>query len=211
MEDALRPGVRVTLAMGESAEHGTVPTGPLAGQVVLKGRLAHPLDPKQQHGMYWGYQTRLASNLAAALSECPFQVTLPPVLYAFIRAEQMVALLGVAGTPSLCTCSCMQHIQGNAYEDVSAIEYRLMEQGAQWSLQLPRKALCSAYIACSTVSNPNACIFGIICITSCTGKPISLARRRHAENPTSLIVQQLEQLPCYPKASAAPSLLLGGS
>lgn len=79
MEEALRSGVRVTLAMGESAEHETVPSGPLAGQVVLKGRLAHPLDPKRQHGMYWGYQTRLASNLAAALSECPFQVMLSPV------------------------------------------------------------------------------------------------------------------------------------
>ena len=74
VEEALRPGVRVTLAMGESAEHSTISNGPLAGQVVLIGRTAHPLDPKQQRGMYWGYQTRLAPSLAAALSDCPFQV-----------------------------------------------------------------------------------------------------------------------------------------
>ncbi|KAK9842784.1 hypothetical protein WJX74_002415 [Apatococcus lobatus] len=75
VEEALRPGLRVTLAMGESAEHMTISKGPFAGQVVLRGCLAHPLDPKQQRGMYWGYQTRLAPNLAAALSDCPFQAS----------------------------------------------------------------------------------------------------------------------------------------
>ncbi len=73
-EEALRSGARVTLAMGDSAEHTTIAKGPLTGRVVIKGRLAHPLDPKRLHGMYWGYQTRLASNLQAALDDCPFQV-----------------------------------------------------------------------------------------------------------------------------------------
>ena len=77
VEQALRTGLRVTLAMGESKEHSTISKGPLSGQVVIKGRIAHPLDPKQQHGLYWGYQTRLAPSLAAALEDCPFQVQLP--------------------------------------------------------------------------------------------------------------------------------------
>ncbi|KAK9866650.1 hypothetical protein WJX84_000349 [Apatococcus fuscideae] len=75
VEQALRTGLRVTLAMGESKEHSTISKGPLSGQVVIKGRIAHPLDPKQQHGLYWGYQTRLAPSLAAALEDCPFQAS----------------------------------------------------------------------------------------------------------------------------------------
>jgi hypothetical protein len=31
--------------------------------------------PRESLGMYWGYTTRLAENLTAAINECPFEVS----------------------------------------------------------------------------------------------------------------------------------------
>ena len=72
MPEALQTGVRVTLAMGDAPEPEPSPAG--EGEV-LPARLVSPSEPREAAGLYWGYTTRLAAGLSAALSDCPFEVT----------------------------------------------------------------------------------------------------------------------------------------
>ena len=36
--------------------------------------LAQPSDPRQQLGLYWGYQTRIATSVKQVLDSSPYQV-----------------------------------------------------------------------------------------------------------------------------------------
>ena len=72
MPEALQPGVRVTLAMGDAPEPEPSPTG--EGEV-LPAQLVAPAEPREAAGMYWGYTTRLAAGLSAAITDSPFEVT----------------------------------------------------------------------------------------------------------------------------------------
>merc|ERR1719354_231987 len=56
-------GTRVTIDFGESYEGGQVPTG----------RAVSPDTPRAKHGLYWGYQTRMAHGIDKVISECPFK------------------------------------------------------------------------------------------------------------------------------------------
>ena len=64
---AVKQGVRLTLAMGATPQHGTA-----GGQAVLRGALALPGDPREAGGLYWGYATRIAPTWDAMLRQCPF-------------------------------------------------------------------------------------------------------------------------------------------
>lgn len=61
----------MTLAMGDAPEPEPHPTGD--GEV-LPARIVSPAEPRQAAGLYWGYTTRLAAGLSAALQNCPFEV-----------------------------------------------------------------------------------------------------------------------------------------
>lgn len=72
MQDAyvgrvLRPGARVTLAMGDEAESEW-----MDGWEVYKAQLATPADPRERRGQYWGYLTRIAPSLESLFEGCPF-------------------------------------------------------------------------------------------------------------------------------------------
>lgn len=41
---------------------------------VLPARVVSPAEPREAAGLYWGYSTRLAAGLGAALTDCPFEV-----------------------------------------------------------------------------------------------------------------------------------------
>lgn len=71
MQEALQPGLRVTLAMGDAPQPEPSPDGD--GEV-LPARLADPSEPREKTGLYWGATTRLASGLSASLKDCPFEV-----------------------------------------------------------------------------------------------------------------------------------------
>lgn len=57
----LAPGVRVTVRI--DAVTGKAPNGSTAKQRLL-GSVVSPRDPRQRHGLFWGFQTRLASSLS---------------------------------------------------------------------------------------------------------------------------------------------------
>lgn len=60
----LSPNVRITVDLGESKELATDKKGR------YKGKVVSPMTPRQ-HGLYWGYATRLAGSLSEVFSECP--------------------------------------------------------------------------------------------------------------------------------------------
>ena len=74
VEEVLRVGARVTLALGDRPEPEAHPGG--GDGEVLPGRVCPPSEPRESGGLYWGYTTRLASGLSAALSDSPFEVQL---------------------------------------------------------------------------------------------------------------------------------------
>ena len=39
----------------------------------VEGTAVSPATPREKHGMYWGYQVRMASSLGKVWTECPFQ------------------------------------------------------------------------------------------------------------------------------------------
>ncbi|PSC74008.1 methyltransferase C9orf114-like protein isoform X2 [Micractinium conductrix] len=80
---AVKQGVRVTLAMGEQP---TVTTA--GGQQVLQAALALPTDPRERAGLYWGYLTRMAPSLAALREQCPFSGGYDLVVGTSERGEQ---------------------------------------------------------------------------------------------------------------------------
>ena len=75
MAEALKPGVRVTLEMGEQPRPHRIESGPLGrGVDALAGSVVLPSDPRAKSGTYWGYTVRIASGLSAVFSGCPYQV-----------------------------------------------------------------------------------------------------------------------------------------
>lgn len=73
--EALKPGVRVTLEMGEQPRPHRIEGGPLGkGVDALAGSVVLPSDPRAKSGTYWGYTVRIASGLSAVFSGCPYQV-----------------------------------------------------------------------------------------------------------------------------------------
>lgn len=67
---ALQPGMRVTLHMGDSPDNQTLDDG----SEVLNAEVVSPDVPRRAAGLYWGYTTRIARGISAVFSECPFQV-----------------------------------------------------------------------------------------------------------------------------------------
>ena len=55
--------MRVTVEIDESTKDGKQ----------LRGKPVPPSAPRVKAGTYWGYQVRLATDLAAVWSECPYE------------------------------------------------------------------------------------------------------------------------------------------
>ena len=71
---------------------------PLRRQV-LPGRVVTPSEPREAGGLYWGYTTRLASGLHAAVADSPFQVR-----FTCAQKQREVALEHTARNAVLCLC-----------------------------------------------------------------------------------------------------------
>ncbi|KAL7752146.1 hypothetical protein RI367_002189 [Sorochytrium milnesiophthora] len=63
IDRTLTPGVRVTVALTEAAANARVP----------KGKVVSPKAPREEAGIYWGYQVRIAESLSAVFDACPFK------------------------------------------------------------------------------------------------------------------------------------------
>jgi len=57
------PNIRVTVRLDEAS----------ADDDVWRGVAVAPDEPRTRLGLYWGYQTRIASSLKAVFEECPFE------------------------------------------------------------------------------------------------------------------------------------------
>jgi methyltransferase len=77
----IKPGVRVTVEL-DDPECGTVTTTQINASVgrgtattssIPTGDAVAPTKPRSKHGLYWGYQTRLARNFSEIFSECPYK------------------------------------------------------------------------------------------------------------------------------------------
>ena len=73
LPEAVKAGVRVTVDMGSEASFAT---SALSGEKLYSAKLAKLSDPKQKLGLYWGYQTRIASSMRELLQGGPFEVGL---------------------------------------------------------------------------------------------------------------------------------------
>eukprot|EP00744_Colponema_vietnamica_P011490 GILI01016168.1.p1 GENE.GILI01016168.1~~GILI01016168.1.p1 ORF type:complete len:397 (+),score=102.71 GILI01016168.1:45-1235(+) len=62
VDKSIQAGVRVTVKMQYDASNR-----------VLGGEAVSPDEPREQAGIYWGYQTRVADSLSAVLNECPYE------------------------------------------------------------------------------------------------------------------------------------------
>jgi len=63
----LKPGVRVTVKMDAGPDEGRG-----GGRRTFSGIPVRPTEPRELHGLYWGYQTRLAKSLSEVFSACPY-------------------------------------------------------------------------------------------------------------------------------------------
>lgn len=63
----LRPGVRVTVKLDDAEASNAKDRG-----TRLTGRPVKPTEPREMHGLYWGYQTRLAKTLSDVFAGCPY-------------------------------------------------------------------------------------------------------------------------------------------
>ena len=57
--------------MGSEASYAT---SALSGEKLYSAKLAKLSDPKQKLGLYWGYQTRIASCMRELLEAGPYEV-----------------------------------------------------------------------------------------------------------------------------------------
>ena len=87
--EVLRPGVRVTLDMGQERKLMPMIKGPLVGkrQQALVGRVVLPTEPRARTGTYWGYSVRIASGLSEALSASPYEVCSLPWWCSFLLGD----------------------------------------------------------------------------------------------------------------------------
>lgn len=67
----LQPGTRVTVKLNEKATPSSS-TGVKSKKQLTTGEAVSPLQVRQQHGLYWGYQTRLAGSFSEVFSGCPY-------------------------------------------------------------------------------------------------------------------------------------------
>jgi len=77
IDACIQAGVRVTVELDESTKDSKQ----------LHGTAVPPSAPRTKAGMYWGYQVRLATNLAAVWSECPHEgsgACIPPRLLPYM-------------------------------------------------------------------------------------------------------------------------------
>ncbi|KAE8662329.1 OB-fold-like, putative isoform 2 [Hibiscus syriacus] len=63
VDQALKPGIRVTVAMGTNQDMDY----DLPRQVVSSSK------PREDAGTYWGYKVRYASDISSAFSDCPYK------------------------------------------------------------------------------------------------------------------------------------------
>jgi predicted SPOUT superfamily RNA methylase MTH1 len=70
----LQPGTRVTVKLNEISPSSSS-TGAKAKKQPITGEAVSPLQVRQQHGLYWGYQTRLAGSFSEIFSGCPYTST----------------------------------------------------------------------------------------------------------------------------------------
>ncbi|VYS67323.1 unnamed protein product [Arabidopsis thaliana] len=61
VDQVLGPGIRVTVAMGTDHD------------LDLVRQIVPPCKPREEAGMYWGYEVRYASQLSSVFKECPFE------------------------------------------------------------------------------------------------------------------------------------------
>ena len=67
IEHQLQAGVRVTVKLTDTTLISKTST-----KVPLIGEAVSPLAVRQEHGLYWGYQTRLVSSFSEVFSGCPY-------------------------------------------------------------------------------------------------------------------------------------------
>lgn len=76
IEHQLQAGVRVTVKLADTTSVTSTSTkAPLVGEAVS------PLALRQEHGLYWGYQTRLVSSFSEVFSGCPYDDDTAPTGY----------------------------------------------------------------------------------------------------------------------------------
>ena len=64
----LQPGIRVTVKLTDAVLASSSSTG---SKALVVGEAVSPLI-RQQHGLYWGYQTRLVSSFSEVFTGCPY-------------------------------------------------------------------------------------------------------------------------------------------
>ena len=98
----LKPGTRVTLKLDEPEAGAGAGGGGRDKQraaVALSGAAVKPSEPRELHGLYWGYQTRLAKGgLSEVFSGCPFAGGYDVMIGNSDKGEQLLEkALGAAG------------------------------------------------------------------------------------------------------------------
>jgi methyltransferase len=76
IEHQLQAGVRVTVKLADTTSVTSSST-----KVPLIGEAVSPLAVRQEHGLYWGYQTRLVSSFSEVFSGCPYDDDVAPTGY----------------------------------------------------------------------------------------------------------------------------------
>ncbi|KAL8570909.1 putative methyltransferase C9orf114 [Nucella lapillus] len=61
LDKQISPGMRVTVKMDKNT-----------GSKKRKGEVVSPDTPREERGLYWGYQVRLARSLGQVITECPY-------------------------------------------------------------------------------------------------------------------------------------------
>jgi predicted SPOUT superfamily RNA methylase MTH1 len=64
LDRVLKPGMRVTVKMDSYNKNG---------RSYLMGSACRPTKPRQEAGIFWGFQIRIASTLNSVFSECPYE------------------------------------------------------------------------------------------------------------------------------------------
>ncbi|KAG9302914.1 hypothetical protein G9A89_022331 [Geosiphon pyriformis] len=67
IDRSLKPGIRVTLQIDN---FDTINEGKLSNYIQAK--VISPKTPREQCGLYWGYQIRLANSISKVFTECPY-------------------------------------------------------------------------------------------------------------------------------------------
>ena len=103
----LKPGVRVTIELDEP-EVGTDVigniqrgNGSMAGKKIPTGQAVAPTKPRSKHGLYWGYQTRLARTFGEIFSESPYRDGYDMIIGHSSNGQSIDSLLDNVGKPQV--------------------------------------------------------------------------------------------------------------